>query len=58
MAKTEITRDDIMNMDTYGAERKERRAAVRAMKQNRRIHCGPHATFYFESHATMFHQIH
>jgi hypothetical protein len=58
MTKREITRDDIMGMDAYGAERKERRAAVTAMKKDRRLHCGPHATFYFENYNTMWHQVH
>lgn len=58
MANREITRADIMDMGAYGTERKERRAKVTAMKKNRRLHCGPHATFYFESYATMWHQVH
>jgi hypothetical protein len=58
MIKTEITRDDIMDLAAYAAERKERRAAMTEVKKNRRLHCGPHATFYFENFATMWHQIH
>lgn len=58
MAPRELTRDDILDMETYGAERKQRRAAMTAMKKNRRLHCGPHATFYFENFDTMFHQVH
>ena len=56
--KTEITRNDLMSMADYGAERKERRTKMTAIKRNRRVSIGPDATFYFESHATMFHQIH
>lgn len=56
--KTEITKDDIMPMDAYGAVRKERRKQVTAMKRDRRVAIGPDATFYFESYETMFHQIH
>ena len=56
--KTEITRDDLMSMTDYEAERKERRTKMTALKRNRRISIGPDATFYFESYATMFHQIH
>ena len=56
--KTEISRDDLMSMTNYEAERKERRTKMTALKRNRRISIGPDATFYFESYATMFHQIH
>lgn len=58
MNKHEITRADIMDMTVYAAERKQRRTAITAMKKNRRLHCGPHATFYFENYDTMFHQVH
>lgn len=56
--KVEITRDDILDMETYGASRKERRAAVVARKKNRRIDLGPYATAYFECFDTMLHQVH
>ncbi|MGF1624292.1 MAG: DUF3501 family protein [Alphaproteobacteria bacterium] len=56
--KTEITRDDIMAMDAYATVRAERRRAVAAAKRTRRLEVGPFATFYFESHTTMLHQIH
>ncbi|MGB0681062.1 MAG: DUF3501 family protein [Magnetovibrionaceae bacterium] len=55
---TTITRDDILPMDVYAAERIERRRAITAKKKNRRVHIGPDATFYFENYDTMFHQIH
>jgi len=58
MIKTEITREDIMDMAAYSAVRKARRAEMTAIKKDRRLHCGPHATFYFENFATMWHQIH
>jgi len=54
----EITHDDIMPLDEYGAVRKDRRAAVTALKKDRRVHIGPDATAYFESYDTMWHQIH
>lgn len=57
-AKREITRDDILDMETYGASRKERRAEVVARKKNRRLDVGPYATAYFENHETMWHQVH
>ena len=56
--KTEITRDDLMSMDAYAAVRTERRREVAAAKRNRRVEVGPFATFYFESYATMLHQVH
>ena len=55
---TEITRDDIMDMDDYAAVRKERRRNITKMKTDRRVALGPDATFYFESYDTMWHQIH
>jgi hypothetical protein len=58
MIQTEITRDDIMDMEAYRAVRKQRRSEMTAVKKDRRLHCGPHATFYFENFATMWHQIH
>jgi len=56
--KHEITRDDILPMEQYGAERSHRRKALTALKKNRRLEVGPFATFYFESFDTMLHQIH
>ena len=58
MNKTEITRADIMDMDEYAAIRIQRRTAMSEKKKHRRLHCGPHATFYFESFDTMWHQVH
>jgi len=49
---------DIMDMDEYARQRNERRRAVTVMKKDRRIGVGPDATCYFESYATMWHQIH
>lgn len=54
----ELTRDDIMDMNDYGAVRRDRRKAVTEMKKNRRVHIGPDATAYFENFDTMWHQIH
>ena len=58
MSKTEITRADIMPIEEYAKIRKERRTAMTEKKRNRRVSCGPDATFYFESFDTMWHQIH
>jgi hypothetical protein len=57
MAK-KLTRDEIMDMDSYARERTQRRRAITAMKKDRRIGVGPDATCYFESYATMWHQTH
>ena len=56
--KKEITPADILPYATYAKERKERRAAIAALKKDRRVAVGPHATFYFENYDTMFQQIH
>ena len=56
--KRAITRDDIMPMADYGRARAERRRAVAAKKQNRRVSVGPFATFLFETYDTMLHQVH
>ncbi len=57
-AKREITRDDILDIEEYARTRKERRAEMLARKKNRRADIGPHATAYFESYETMWHQVH
>jgi hypothetical protein len=56
--KREITRDDILPLKTYVAERKSLRQDIRAVKNRRRIEVGPFATFYFENYQTMWHQVH
>ena len=56
--KREITEADLIPMSEYAAQRKERRAAISAIKRQRRVEVGPFATFYFESYDTMWHQIH
>lgn len=58
MAKTEITRTDIMPMDEYGRVRDDRRRSISAVKRARRVAVGPDATFYFENYDTMLHQVH
>ncbi|HEX7007338.1 MAG TPA: DUF3501 family protein [Alphaproteobacteria bacterium] len=56
--KREITKADLIPMSEYAAQRKERRAAISAIKRNRRVEVGPFATFYFENYDTMWYQIH
>ncbi|MEE8351012.1 MAG: DUF3501 family protein [Rhodospirillales bacterium] len=57
-SRHQITRDDIMALEEYTAQRSEKKTAISALKKNRRVSVGPDATFYFESYDTMFHQIH
>ena len=56
--KREITPADIIPMAEYGRTRAERRRQLTALKRDRRVEVGPHATFYFESYDTMWHQVH
>jgi len=56
--KTEITRNDIMDMSEYGAVRKERRRALIERKKLRRLAIGPDATAHFEDYDSMWLQIH
>ena len=58
MDRTSISAADIIPMDEYAKDRKQRRTAMSATKRDRRVSCGPDATFYFESYETMWHQIH
>ena len=58
MAKKQITRDDVLDMDAYRAVRADKRAETVSIKRDRRVAVGPDATFYFESHDTMWWQIH
>jgi hypothetical protein len=56
--KTNITRDDILDMSDYEQIRDKRRAEIAKIKKNRRLAVGPHASFYFECYQTMWYQIH
>lgn len=58
MAKTEITRADIMPIDEYAKTRRQRRPAMTELKKTRRLAVGPDAMFSFECYETMWHQIH
>ena len=55
--KTKLTQADILSPEKYTAVRAERRAAMVEQKIHRRLHVGPHATFYFENWDTMWYQI-
>jgi hypothetical protein len=52
-----ITAADIMPSEDYAKRRKELRAAVVALKRERRLHVGPAATLHFENFETMRMQI-
>ena len=56
--KTDIKRDDIIEMSTYEIIRKNKRAEISKIKNNRRLAVGPYASFYFECFETMWYQIH
>lgn len=58
MAKTEITRADILPMDVYGRQRPDLRRRLVEMKRHRRLAVGPYAMLYFESFDTMLAQVH
>ncbi len=53
-----IDATDILPIEAYAPQRKERRAALLPVKKLRRIEVGPFATFYFENYATMWLQVH
>lgn len=55
--KREITAGDILSNDDYARVRDKKRAALIAIKKNRRVSLGPYATFYFENYDTMWLQI-
>jgi len=54
----EIIRADILGMEVYGAERKQRRTEISALKEHRRLAVGPFASIHFECYETMWMQIH
>ncbi len=57
-AKRAITRQDILPMAAYAAQRAALRGEITAIKRDRRVEVGPFATFYFENYRTMWHQVH
>jgi hypothetical protein len=56
-AKRAITPDDIIPIDDYAIDRKERRKALVGVKRHRRVDVGPVCTFYFENFVTMLSQV-
>ena len=55
--KISITENDIIDIDSYIKQRNDIKKKINEIKKYRRIHVGPHATFYFESYDTMLYQI-
>ena len=55
--KTTLTAADILSVEAYEKIRAEKRAAIIAVKKNRRLAVGPYATFYFENYDTMWLQV-
>lgn len=54
----QLSVSDIMPMNTYGRERESIRRRMIPLKRARRVGIGPHATAFFESYETMWHQVH
>lgn len=52
-----ITRESLMSLERYAAERTDFRARVIAHKQNRQVHLGEHVTLMFEDELTMRYQV-
>lgn len=52
-----IEASDILDPETYARQRRDRRAAMVALKHNRRIAIGPNATVHFENFDTMLYQV-
>ena len=57
MAKKAITESDVIDIDSYIKDRDSIKKKIKQYKNNRRVHVGPHATFYFESFDTMLYQV-
>ena len=57
MPVTTLTRDDLMPLERYHAERQAFRARVIAHKRSRQVALGPHLTLMFEDALTIQYQI-
>jgi hypothetical protein len=58
MTSRKIDASAIIPLTEYGKLRAERRKSMAEIKKHRRLEVGPFAAFYFESYATMLHQVH
>ncbi len=52
-----LTRDDLLDLETYSRERGDFRTRIVAHKRERTVHLGPHLTFLFEDRQTVLYQI-
>jgi hypothetical protein len=52
-----VSRDEILDYETYEEERGAIRSAAMSAKAERRVHVGPHLTFLFENHETVRYQV-
>jgi len=52
-----VSRNEILDYQTYEDARAAYRQSVLALKEPRRVHVGPHFTFLFENHETVRYQI-
>ena len=57
MPKKIIMESDVIDIDSYIKDRESIKKRIKEHKSSRRIHVGPHATFYFESFDTMLYQV-
>ncbi len=55
--KRSITREDIIDVPAYEADRARHRTEIATIKKNRRLEVGPTAMFYFECYETIWYQI-
>jgi hypothetical protein len=53
----ELTRDDLLSLERYAAERAQFRARAIAHKRARTLHLGAHATLLFEDRLTVQYQV-
>jgi len=54
---SKLSRDDLMNLETYAEQRAEFRSKVMSHKKNRQVMIGDHCTLYFEDRLTIQYQI-
>jgi hypothetical protein len=52
-----LTRNDLLTLEAYSAERIALRTRVLAHKRDRQVAIGPHATLYFEDRLTIQYQV-
>ena len=53
----QVSKNDLLSLDSYSYQRKKLRKDLIEFKKDRRVHLGPYATFYFECYETILGQI-